>query len=414
MQCSNWPTGLFLVMIGFSWQEFDSTVEPLADQLITLGLMFLLGLAADLLGRRTPLPRVTLLVLCGLVFGEAGVGWIDAQNQATFDMVGTMALVMVGFLLGGKLKPQNLRRHGREVVQLSLGVVLMTVLCMVLALGLAGFPWPLVLVLAGIATSTDPIATIDVIEQSSIDREFAQTLHAVVAIDDAWGLIAFSLLASIAVGLDGGQGIGPLLAMGLWEVVGAILLGIVLGVPMGFLSGRVQRGEPTLVEALGIIFIAGGVAMAIGVSYLLTSMVLGMVVAMVAGHHRRAFHEIEHVEWPIMVLFFIMAGASLDLADLSTVGMLGLYYIVLRIVGRWLGGLIGLWGVERDAILRGWVGLALLPQAGIALGTALLAAQYLPAYRDTILAVVVAATIVFELIGPPLTALALHRIARRR
>lgn len=386
----------------------------MADQFITLGLMFLLGLAAELLGRRTSLPRVTLLVLCGLVFGEAGLGWIELQSYATFDLIGTMALVMVGFLLGGKLKPQSLRRHGRVVVQLSLSVVLTTVLCMVVFLGLAGVPWPLVLVLAGIATSTDPIATIDVIEQASIDRDFAQTLHAVVAIDDAWGLIVFSLLAAFAVGMEGAQGSWALLSMGLWEIFGAILLGIVLGVPMGLLSGRIQRGEPTLVEALGIIFLAGGLAMAIGVSYLLTSMVLGMVVAMVARHHRRAFHEIAHVEWPIMVLFFIMAGASLPLSDLYQVGWLGCGYIALRILGRWLGGLLGLRGLEPDAVVRRWVGLALLPQAGIALGTALLAAQYLPAYRDTIMGVAVAATVVFELIGPPITALAVRRIAAQR
>ena len=389
-------------------------MELVADQFMTLGLMFLLGLAADLLGRRTSLPRVTLLVLCGLVFGDSGLGWIVLQDYATFDVVGTMALVMVGFLLGGKLKPQSLRRHGRMVVQLSLGVVLTTVFCVAMVLGLAGYPWPLVLVLAGIATSTDPIATIDVIEASSIDRDFAQTLHAVVAIDDAWGLIAFSLLAAFAVGLEGAQGSWELLWLGAWEIVGAIMLGIALGVPMGLLSGRVQRGEPTLVEALGIIFLAGGLAMAIGVSYLLTSMVLGMVVAMVARHHRRAFHEIEHVEWPIMVLFFIMAGASLRLSDLLQVGWLGVGFVALRILGRWLGGLISLWGVERDVVVRGWAGLALLPQAGIALGTALLAAQYLPAYRDTIMAVAVAGTVFFELIGPPATALAVRRIAGRR
>ena len=389
-------------------------MELVADQFMTLGLMFLLGLAADLLGRRTSLPRVTLLVLCGLVFGDSGLGWIVLQDYATFDVVGTMALVMVGFLLGGKLKPQSLRRHGRMVVQLSLDVVLTTVFCVAMVLGLAGYPWPLVLVLAGIATSTDPIATIDVIEASSIDRDYAQTLHAVVAIDDAWGLIAFSLLAAFAVGLEGAQGSWELLWLGAWEIVGAIMLGIALGVPMGLLSGRVQRGEPTLVEALGIIFLAGGLAMAIGVSYLLTSMVLGMVVAMVARHHRRAFHEIEHVEWPIMVLFFIMAGASLRLSDLLQVGWLGVGFVALRILGRWLGGLISLWGVERDVVVRGWAGLALLPQAGIALGTALLAAQYLPAYRDTIMAVAVAGTVVFELIGPPVTALAVRRIAGRR
>lgn len=387
-------------------------MDQMAIDFITLGSMFLLGLGADVLGRRTVVPRVTLLVLCGVAFGPSGLAWIPAQDSRVFDMVGSVALVMVGFLLGGKLRLRNLQQHGRRVMQLSLSVVVMTVLSVALVLGLMGYPWPVVLVLAGIATSTDPIATIDVIDQEPGPEELAETLRAVVAIDDAWGLVAFSLLAGIAVGINGGD--QPLMHMGkaLWEIGGAIALGVVLGLPMGKLSGRIKPGEPTLVEALGMIFLAGGIAMLIGVSYLLTSMVLGVVVSTVGRHHRYAFHEIEHVEWPLMVLFFIMAGASLQVDHIMAVGTLGVAYVVLRIAGRWLGGVVGLWGLDGDLVSRGWVGLSLLPQAGIAMGTALLAGQYLPEYRQTIITVAVSGSIVFELIGPPLTAMALRRAAR--
>ena len=110
-----------------------------------------------------------------------------------------------------------------------------------------------------------------------------------------------------------------------------------------------------------------------------------------------------------MVLFFIMAGASLQVDHITAVGTLGLAYVVLRIVGRWLGGVLGLWGLDGSVASRGWVGLSLLPQAGIAMGTALLAGQYLPEYRQTIITVAVSGSIVFELIGPPLTAMALRR-----
>ena len=388
-------------------------MNQMAIDFITLGAMFLLGLGADVIGRRTAVPRVTLLVLCGLAFGPAGLAWIPAQDSRVFDMVGSVALVMVGFLLGGKLRLRSLRQHGRRVMQLSLGVVVMTVLCVALVLGLLGYPWPVVLVLAGIATSTDPIATIDVLEREPVSAELADTLRAVVAIDDAWGLVAFSLLAGFAVGLNGGGDTLVYLGRGLLEIFGAIGLGIVLGVPMGTLSGRIKPGEPTLVEALGIIFLAGGLAMLIGVSYLLTSMVLGMVVSTVGRHHRYAFHEIEHVEWPLMVLFFIMAGASLQVNSILVVGGLGLGYVLLRIVGRWLGGIVGLWGLDSGIVARGWVGLSLLPQAGIAMGTALLAGQYLPEYRQIIITVAVSASIVFELIGPPITALALRRLSGR-
>ncbi len=387
-------------------------MDEVAISFITLGSMFLLGLAADLIGRRTRVPRVSLLVLCGVAFGPAGLDWINVEGSIVFDVVGSIALMMVGFLIGGKLQPRRLLRQGRRVMQLSLGVVVMTIICVALTLGLIGYPWPLVLVLAGIATSTDPIATIDVLEHQAVGDELADTLRAVVAIDDAWGLVAFSLLAGLAVGMNGGADPLAHAAAAAWEIGGAIVLGALLGVPMGLLSGRISAGEPTLVEALGIIFLAGGLAMLLGVSFLLTAMVLGLVVSVVAKHHRRAFHEIEHVEWPLMVLFFILAGAALDFDRMLAAGGVGLGYFLLRIVGRWLGGVLGLWGLERGLVKRGWMGLTLLPQAGIAMGTALLAGQYLPEYHDTIITVAVAAAIAFELVGPPVTALALRRLSR--
>ena len=104
------------------------------------------------------------------------------------------------------------------------------------------------------------MATIDVIEQSDIDRDTAMSLHAVVAIDDAWALMLFSLLAAFALGLDGGNRTLELLGHGLWEIFGAVALGIALGLPMGYLSGRLKPGEPTLVEALGMIFLTAGLA----------------------------------------------------------------------------------------------------------------------------------------------------------
>ncbi len=210
-------------------------MEDFAVSFITLGAMFLLGLAADFVGRRTAVPRVSLLVLCGVAFGPSGLDWIRIQDSRIFDLVGSVALVMVGFLIGGKLQPRRLLRQGRRVLQLSIAVVVMTLLSVALMLGAMGYPWPLVLVLAGIATSTDPIATIDVLEQEKTGGDLGDTLRAVVAIDDAWGLVAFSLLAGLAVAMNGGEYPVAHLGAAFWEIGGAIALGALLGVPMGLL-----------------------------------------------------------------------------------------------------------------------------------------------------------------------------------
>ncbi len=160
-----------------------------------------------------------------------------------------------------------------------------------------------------------------------------------------------------------------------------------------------------------MVFLCAGLAIWMGVSYLLAGMVCGMMVANFARHHDRPFHEIEHIEWPFMVLFFILAGASLRLDGLDGLGVvIGLYFI-LRIAARMLGGWVGGSFAGVPSAERRWIGVALMPQAGVAVGMALVAGDHFPELRRQILSVTIATTIVFELFGPLLTQAALRRVA---
>ena len=138
-------------------------------------------------------------------------------------------------------------------------------------------------------------------------------------------------------------------------------------------------------------------------------MVMGAVVANLARHHERPFHAIEDIEWPFLVLFFVLAGASLSMDSLRQSGLLGVAYLLLRTVGRVAGGYLGGWVCRTPAAVRNWTGLALLPQAGVALGMTLVAAEQFPEVGDWLLPTVVGTTVVFELIGPIMTRLALVR-----
>ena len=277
-----------------------------------------------------------------------------------------------------------------------------------------GAPLTLAVLLGSIAGATDPAACADVVHEGSADGPFARTLLGIVAIDDAWGLIAFVVALAVADAIAGGGGVTAAIGDGTWEMGGAILVGAVLGLPLAYLTGRLRPGEPTLLEALGAVFVCCGVAMLLHVTYLLAAMVMGMVVANLARHHRRPFHAIEGIEWPAMVLFFVLAGASLHLATLAQIGWIGAAYVVLRIVGRLVGGWAGARLSGAPVAMQRWMGLALLPQAGVALGMALLASERFPELRQTILPVAIAATVLFELSGPVLTRLALVRAGEMR
>jgi len=378
-------------------------MDDTAKTLIKLGILLLLGLATDAIGRRTRLPRITLLLIFGFVVGPAGLDFLSPNEEKWFSLVTDMALIMIGFLLGEKFTISFLRQHGKLVLWISVAEVVVTALAVLIGLLLIGLPMDMALLLAGIATATDPAAITDVVHETHADGMFTRAMLGIVAVDDAWGLIVFSCMLTIAQTFsEQGGTIGPLLT-GAWELGGALLVGIVLGIPMAYVTGRIKPGEPSLVEALGVIFLCGGIAIWLKVSFLLASMVLGCVVANLAHHHIRPFHAIEGIEWPFMILFFILAGASLHTETLFQIGLVGSAYILLRIIGRLVGGWTGGAISHADPLMRRWMGTALMPQAGVALGMALIAIERRPDLGEIILPVVIASTVLFEVIGPMLT-----------
>jgi Kef-type K+ transport system membrane component KefB len=381
-------------------------VDAIAQNLITLGGLFLLGLLTDLIGRHTPLPRVTLLILLGVAIGPSALALLPQGSESWFPLVANMALVMVGFLLGGSLA-RSAREHGREIVTISLWKMTGAFVAVAGGLLLVGVRWELAALLGAIATATAPAAIADVVHELRATGRFADTLLGVVALDDAWGLILFSLCLAALESINGQSGLGPLV-FGVREVGGAVVLGAAVGAPMAFLTGRVERGEPTLVEALGGVFLCGGLAMWLEVSFLLAAMVQGAVVAALARHHRRPFDAIEGIEWPFMIVFFVLAGASLHVASLATLGPLVLIYFLLRSSGTVIGTRLGARISGAGSAFGSWLGLALLPQAGVATGMALIASQRFPELAGEILTVVLAATALFELVGPILARYALR------
>lgn len=379
--------------------------------LITLGVLLLAGLALDMLGSLTRLPRVTLLVLFGMAIGPSGLSLLPLEIIGYHGLLASIALTMVAFLLGGQIDRKLLQESGRQILSVSLLAVGFTAVLVGGGLMLAGADPALALILAGVSAATAPAATADVVERSGVDNRFTRTLLGIVAIDDAWALLIFSVLLAAALSIEGHDG-GSVLAVAGWEIGGAVLVGLATGLPAAYLTGRLEPGEPLLTEALGVVLLTAGLALWLEVSYLLAGMVCGMIIGNLARHHESAFHEIRHIEWPFMVFFFLLAGASLELGILASAGLLALAYVLLRIAGRLAGGWLGgrLSGME--PLERNWIGMALMPQAGVAIGMALAAAASMPGQGERILALAVGSTIAFELAGPLMTQLAVQRVAQ--
>ena len=379
-----------------------------ATLLIGTGAILLVSLLADAIGNRTGLPRVSLLVLTGVLAGPFGLDVLPAELRGASELVAAAALTMVAFLLGGDLSAKKLAVHGREILVLSAAIVLSTFVFVAGGLALAGLAPPLALLLGAIATATAPAATRDVLHQTGAKGPFAELLTGIVAVDDAWGLIVFGFAAALAAAMLG-NGTETVITHVAWDLGGAIGLGVLLGLPAAYLTGRIRPGEPLQSEALGLVLLCGGVALYLEVSFLLAAIVLGTIIANLARHHTRSFREIERIEWPFLALFFVLAGASLDLTAVVAAGAAGALFVGLRIIGRFVGGYaagtaLGLG--QQDAF---WIGPSLLPQAGVAMGMALVAASTFPEFGEVLLAIAVGGTIIFELAGPVATRIALSR-----
>lgn len=372
--------------------------------LLLLGVLLSVSILADAVARRAGLPRTSLLVLVGVGYAVVQQALLGEPHARPLGKLGepliNVALVMVAFLLGGELTRERLRRTGRVIVVLSLAVIGLGALTVGVGLALLGYPLAVAVSLAAISVATDPAAVSEAVRASGDQGPRSRILLGIVAIDDAWGIIVFGLAMAGLGWLGSGEG-AQALTHALWELGGAVVLGLVLGLPAAWLTGRLQPGEPTLVEALALILLMAALSTWLNVSPLLTAMVAGFVVVNVSAHHEYSFTEIEHIEWPFLVFFFVLSGASIDLAYMGAATGLILAYIALRSLGRYLGGQVGVGALPRPRpdVPRN-MGLALTPQAGVAMGMALLATEHFPDHGKLILATAVTSTIVFELLGP--------------
>lgn len=382
-----------------------------AGFLVATGALFLIGLALDKIGRQAHVPRVTLLILLGTVLGPSAFGLLPQSFYDASDLLTPVALTMVAFLLGSTLNRDTLAAHGREIFTISLAIVMCSILIVTGGLVLWGLPAPLALLFGGIAVATDPAATTDVIRQTGAKGRLVTNITGIVAIDDAWGVLAFAItLAAAGILMDGTA--GNHLLHGLREIFGAVALGLAIGLPASVLTGRITIGEPTRIEALGLVFLCAGLALWFKVSFLLTGIICGATIVNFAQHHERPFHEIERLEWPFLLLFFVLAGAALDLGAMSQVATLTIAFIAFRMAARLFGGTVGGLLAGRPAREGALTGLALMPQAGVALGMALMVRDRYPEFGENIVTVTLAATIFFELAGPFLTLFALNRAAK--
>lgn len=375
----------------------------------TLGALLLAALTADWLGRHTPLPRVSVLLLLGVLAGPAVLDVLPQTREQWEPIATDLALAMVGFLLGRDFDRDEVRERGARVFVVAVVAAVVTAGVVATGLLLAGVDVQVALALGGIATATAPAATVVMVHDLRAEGPLTRALTVIVAIDDAIAIAVYTVLLSVATAVGTGGGAGHLAVEAVVEIGGALLLGVALGVPSAMLLRRLRSGDPTLLEAAALVLLVVGLADWLGVSLVLAAVTTGVVVTNIDRGDVRPFRAVERVEWPFLAVFFLLGGAALELGPLVDEAGLVVGYVALRTAGKLVGARAGARLAGSEPVVERWLGATLLPQAGVGLGLALQLREQAPEAAATVVPVVVVSTVVFELLGPIATRIALTR-----
>lgn len=381
------------------------------NMILCLAIAIGSGLLFNRLAKRVGLPNVTGYLVAGLLLGGSVFNVIPFETTAQLNDIVNVALGFIAFSIGGEFKLSYIRRLGSRVLTVTAFEALTAVVLVDIALLVCGFPPAESIALGAIAAATAPAATLMVVRQYKADGPVTRTLLPVVAMDDAVCLMAFSISVSVAKALEaeGGVNYFDMIVTPIIEILGSIVLGGAIGFVQTFCLRFFKSRANRLTLVICAVLLGTALADLLGLSSLLLCMMIGTMVANLYDDLDKLLDVVDHWTPPLFLLFFVLSGADLDLSVLPQVGLMGVLYLVFRSMGKYLGARIGSRLVGFEPNVRKYLGVALLPQAGVAIGMTTIAAVELPQYGGQIRAVILCATLIYELIGPVLTKIVLTR-----
>ena len=396
------------------------------ETLLSIAIALCAGLLVSRFVKPLKLPAVTGYLIAGILIGPyclgklgvQGLGFPTTTDVKALSLFNDVALGFIAFAIGNEFRLSQLRQTGKQATVIGIFQALTATLMVDLVLiGLHFFVLgdsmsiADAIVLGAIATATAPAATLMVVRQYKANGPVTRMLLPVVAMDDALGLMLYAIMMAIARTLDSGAALSvmTLLVKPLIEIVGSLAMGVVIGTVMVFCLRFFHSRGNKLTMTILIVFLAVGVSTMLDLSSLLVCMMVGATMINVSNDSPALLEQCDRFTPPLFLLFFVLSGASLDLSVLPTVGVVGIAYVLSRAIGKSLGATIGAAIEKCDKNIIRYLGMTLIPQAGVAIGMARMCLTDLPAYGPTINAVVLAGTLIYELTGPVITKIALTK-----
>lgn len=381
--------------------------------------MLFLGFLATRITKKLKLPNVTAYIITGILIGPYVLNLIPAKIIEGTAFLSDIALAFIAFSTGEFFKFSVLKKNGLKVVIITVfealfaSLVVFIVMYWILHLNLA-----FSIVLASLAAATAPASTVMTIRQTGAKGDFVDTLLQVVALDDVVGLIAYSVAISVAMVSSTSSGSNFLAVFkNIGFNISSICLGCFFGFVLKWLMPKKRSTDNRLIISLAVIFLFCGICAILDTSPLLGCMVMGTIYINITNDDK-LFKQLNYFTPPILLLFFVRSGLNFDLSALTSgsnvVGsvpliVIGIVYFITRIIGKYGGAFSGCLVAKKSKNVRNYLGLALIPQAGVAIGLADWGARILGGeLGQSLNTIILASSVLYELIGPACAKLSLY------
>lgn len=387
--------------MAFNPEIFYKQLNETTIILISLSLILLAGFLMTRLTKPAKLPNVTGYIIAGILIGPHVLNLIPIQIIKNMTFISDVALAFIAFGVGKFFKKDVISGTGWSVIVITLfesllaGAAVSLFLYRIFDLSLR-----FSLLLGAIATATAPASTMVTIRQYNAKGYFVNTLLQVVALDDAVCLIAFSIVTAI-LSSDSESGISmEKVSVPVLYNIATLALAYILGNILSRLVTPRRSEDNRLILTVAFLLGLAGFCAALNISPLLSCMLFGACYINMTKDDV-LYSQVEKFSPPILSLFFVVSGMNLNLGSFSNLGLIGISYFVIRILGKYLGAFIGSWVTGAEATTRNYLGLALIPQAGVAIGLAFLGQRMLfPDLGDMLLTIILSSSVLYELVGP--------------
>ena len=389
------------------------------DILFFIGTALICGFIGGKLARLVKLPSVVGYLLAGLLLGNSVFNIFSLKVLHRTSIFSDFALGIVAFIIGSEMRIGVIRKFGKGIMTILFTSSFLPVLLVTLGVYFLTRQFHIALIFGALAAATAPAGTVAVLQEYKSKGDLTNAIYAIVGLDDGVAIIIYAFAAAFAKMFLTGNSIsfagivkGPVI-----EILGSILLGGLMGIILGYFLRKLHRKTEILAVSLGGILLCTGLSNRFHFSLILANMSLAVVFTNIfLFANRRAYEAINFITTSIFIVFFVIAGAHLQIKLLPAMGLVGLIYILSRSVGKIGGAHFGAVMAGAKPVIRKYLGLGLLPQAGVAIGLAILAAKEFGGLGEAgkhlsilVINTIAATTIFFEIIGPITTKIAISK-----